>query len=222
MHSMMKHLKEPRDRILTIKFVDGKNLKILVESSYTIYYLNLNIECAYRRNIYPLELQKMSHVKVLLEDDVMLTKKIIQDGYLFLDTKTEEFNTIKLHKEKEETTDSIEETQNMVESDDLGSIKLKEEKEGVMEVEKSKGKNNVWNLSNENNHDVEWDNDICKGSEVPMLPNFSGWNKVFKRILQKKNCKLISKVMEPEVDEIKGKGHKFDLGGENFKYLCMA
>lgn len=63
-----------------VKYVDGKKLRILVEPSYTIYEVKLNIEYAYGRDRYLLEEQKVRYGEFLLEDDLTLaTTEVLEN-----------------------------------------------------------------------------------------------------------------------------------------------
>lgn len=63
-----------------MKYVDGKKLRILVEPSYTIYDVKLNIEYAYARDRYLLEEQKVRYGEFLLEDDLTLaTTEVLEN-----------------------------------------------------------------------------------------------------------------------------------------------
>lgn len=74
-------------------------------------------------------------------EDTEIFKEV---GYLSLEmSDIDELGIVKLQKEEEGATDSIEEKQKSVENKDLGSVNLKEEKEEVMEVIKLEGKNNA-------------------------------------------------------------------------------
>lgn len=97
---------DPNDLVLTIKYSQWRNLRILVEHSFTvIYYVKLHIEYTYGRNVLLMEQQRLSYEGVILVDAVKheYTRIFQEVGYLDLEIiRVHDFGIEKLSEENKQ------------------------------------------------------------------------------------------------------------------------
>lgn len=95
--------------VLTIKYSQRRNLRILVERSFTaIYYVKLDIEYAYRSNVFMMEQQRLRYGGVILDDTYKLkdTRIFHEVGNLDLEMSSVDFGVVKLLEEERSTANS--------------------------------------------------------------------------------------------------------------------